>query len=449
MVHIYVCVRCLATHTFFLEHTAYRVIECGRGCTLLTDPLKAHFTEIMNSLTDRNPSAYGIITHPFWGNYGGMLQAYALGRATAALNIATCVSVSEQERRRMKESTAMKRESPLRFWRHYARILMGCKKLDLKVFYIVERLKAQKFQLRHIHSTGKLPPPLEASMKGFIVGSDQVWRCRYARYLETVEYYFCDFATEQQRHNSISYAASFGSDEWEGTPEETERCRKLLQQFKAVSVREYSGVRICKDVFGVDAVQMPDPTLLATLEDYEAIIRASRTRVPRGKYLSVYLLDSPPKKAQYLEQIDDSMGMVHQELLAFVRAPERRDRFPYPVAQWLRFIRDCEAVITDSFHGCVFSIIFNKPFVCLGNEQRGTARFDSLLSTYGLQNRLVSDAGPEEVVRVLKQPIDWNYVNGIHEKERARGLEFLKVNLSTTSTQQEDERRDQIHHRPR
>lgn len=261
----------------------------------------------------------------------------------------------------------------------------------------------------------------------YIVGSDQVWRRKYVK--NKLMTYFLDFATEEQRRHSISYAASFGTDEWEGTPEETQRCGELLRQFKAVSVREFSGVRICKEAFGVDAIQMPDPTLLASPEDYERVINSEKTRVPKAPYFASYVLDDSAEASQLLDDVEKSTGLYHQRLMPKSTARKRRDRFYCTVAQWLRYLRDCDAVVTDSFHGCVFSIIYNKPFVCLGNAGRGSARFDTLFQVFGLQDRLVASRDPEEVLRVLRQPINWQRVHAIHEAERHRGLDFLKKNL--------------------
>ena len=75
----------------------------------------------------------------------------------------------------------------------------------------------------------------------------------------------------------------------------------------------------------------------------------------------------------------------------------------------------------------IFAIIFNTPFVCLGNKRRGTARFDSLLGKYGLQDRLVLDASADVIQAALSTPIDWARVNSVREKERARGLQFLNT----------------------
>ena len=263
----------------------------------------------------------------------------------------------------------------------------------------------------------------------YIVGSDQVWRAGYARQIASVFFFFLSFASLEQRRRSITYAASFGSDEWEGAPEETEECGRLLREFKAVSVRELSGVKICKDVFGVDAVQMPDPTLLLQQSDYGKIIDSEKTWLPDGKYVAAYVLDESMEKTKLLQGSAIGMEMQLQHLLPHADAKKRRDRFPISVPQWLRLIRDCECFITDSFHGCVFAIIYNKPFVCLGNEGRGNARFDTLLGTFALEDRLITNATPEKVLQVLHTPIDWKRVNAIHDSERERGVNFLKENL--------------------
>ena len=98
-----------------------------------------------------------------------------------------------------------------------------------------------------------------------------------------------------------------------------------------------------------------------------------------------------------------------------------------PVEQWLQSFATASMVFTDSFHGTVFSIIFNKPFWVIGNKMRGMARFNTLLSIYGLQDRIIS---PEELSSVdLNTPIDWAPVNAIREQWKQKSLKFLTDNL--------------------
>ena len=358
-----------------------------------------------------------IVTHPLYDNYGGMLQAKALFNIFSA-----CCHISI----RILQNNTRKHENIFSIFK--------------KVFYTIIRLIKRLPKNPHLYfkSHALAYSSLTGDNNGdvlvspvdfFCVGSDQVWRCEYARGITSPPYFFLNFATPEQRTKSISYAASFGSDEWEGSPAETEECGRLLREFKAVSVREHSGVKICKEVFGVNAVQMPDPTLLLHLEDYDQIIDSEGTWSLDGKYMATYVLDEIDRRSILLQESSRCLEIQLQHLMPHADARKRRDRFPISVPQWLRLIRDCEYFITDSFHGCVFAIIYNKPFVCLGNEGRGNARFDTLLGTFGLEDRLITDATPEKVTQVLNTPIDWRRVNAIHDSERERGINFLKENL--------------------
>ena len=103
------------------------------------------------------------------------------------------------------------------------------------------------------------------------------------------------------------------------------------------------------------------------------------------------------------------------------------ERIQQPVEKWLRAFHDAEFVITDSFHACVFSIIFNKPFIVYGNKERGFARFESLLNMFGLEDRLVSSLN--ETKTAIEKPIDWERVNSIHKQMKEKSLSFLVNNL--------------------
>lgn len=268
-----------------------------------------------------------------------------------------------------------------------------------------------------------------SGIEAIVVGSDQVWRGCYARSQKSLPFFFLEFATEAVRRRSIAYAASFGTDTWEGYEQETEVCRKLLQEFKAVSVRESSGVDVCRTVFERAALHVADPTLLLQNSDYQALIDAEKSMAPASSFISTYLLDSHSETSSAISAIARSLNLPIRPLKDNPQAPLRRDRFPLSVGQWLRHIRDAEYFITDSFHGCVFAIIFNKPFVCLGNESRGSARFDSLLSIFGLQDRLITNPDEATLAQTLTTPIDWDRVNAIRHSEQQRAFGFLLSNL--------------------
>ncbi|MCK5603217.1 polysaccharide pyruvyl transferase family protein, partial [Candidatus Pacearchaeota archaeon] len=148
--------------------------------------------------------------------------------------------------------------------------------------------------------------------------------------------------------------------------------------------------------------------------------------------LFAYLLDTNREKKILLEKVEKKLGLKVFNIKAKTINRQSRKNIDEciapPVEDWLMAFRDAEFIITDSFHGCIFSIIFNKPFLAIGNEQRGLARFKSLLSISGLERRLIShikDLTDEKIV----ESIDWNRVNSLIEKERQKSLNFLKTNL--------------------
>ena len=102
--------------------------------------------------------------------------------------------------------------------------------------------------------------------------------------------------------------------------------------------------------------------------------------------------------------------------------------FPNP-AIWLRGFQDAKFVLTDSFHGTAFSILHNIPFIAIGNVDRGSSRFQSLLKMFGLEDRLITDINSVNIDNLAEKEIDWESVNEVLEKEREKAVEFLKRNL--------------------
>lgn len=361
-----------------------------------------------------------ILTHPLTGNYGGLLQAHALYTTINKLGFQAYIYRYQANDQPMGLKD---------YWRYFKRHIKYCLGKCDEPHTVWRRLEiARKFMkgIRFFNERNLACLPKEAA---FVVGSDQVWRAIFCRTMKHPAYYFLDFVPEALRRRSIAYAASFGVDEWEGTPEETVDCTRLLQDFKAISVREQSGITICRDHMQTEAVAMPDPTMLLKKEEYEALIRKENTWAPIVKSLAAYVIDENGAIPQLLHSAAKELGVTLQHLLPHTGAAKRRDRFAPTVGQWLRLIRDCDYFITDSFHGTVFAIIFNKPFVCLGNKGRGSARFETLLGTYGLQGRLLTSATPEKIAELMHSPIDWESVNNIRNKEMQRGIQFLKTNL--------------------
>ena len=271
-----------------------------------------------------------------------------------------------------------------------------------------------------------------ADYDAIVVGSDQVWRPVYFRGWGArdgrVENAYLAFA-RRWRIKRIAYAASFGTSEWEYDDSQTRRCRALAQRFDAVSVREQSGTNLCRDKFGVEAVHVLDPTMLLSSADYAQLFRDANVPKSKGNLLS-YVLDANEEIKTLIEKVAVAKGLTPFEVNNPV-VPDGNTPMDkcvkISVEEWLRGFHDAEFVITDSFHACVFSIIFRKQFLVTGNKARGMSRFHSLLSLFGLESRLVDS----RVDLSKLQPIDYDRVYERYDELKRTSTAFLQASLKS------------------
>lgn len=316
-----------------------------------------------------------IITQPLFSNYGGILQNYALQEVLRRMgHEPLTINVPKREPSR----------GPV--WKEMAKTGINLiKKLQGRYSspFINPYTWAKKeyelsfpqriFIKKHINKTDVTAPfapeladqfPAEA----WIVGSDQVWRPWCTPFIRN---YFFDFL-ERSDVRRIAYSASFGTDRWEISESDTPDIKRLLQKFDAVSVREKSGVKLCKENCGVDAIHLLDPTMLLTEEDY--LLLTKEIDHPEGKYIATYILDIDRNKTKVIS------GEATKFKLKVQSIGVMRKKGYDSIESWISTIAHSDRVITDSFHGTVFSIIFNKPVMILGNKTRGNTRIDSLIS---------------------------------------------------------------------
>ncbi|WP_300572699.1 polysaccharide pyruvyl transferase family protein [Phenylobacterium sp.] len=255
-----------------------------------------------------------------------------------------------------------------------------------------------------------------------IVGSDQVWRQDYLP-PDALPDYFLGFA-EGTRARRVSYAASFGHGGWR-YPELTAEVSTLLSRFSAVSVREASGVDICRDVLGRgDAVHVLDPTLVVDPAFYERVADAPTTKT--GKVLFEYILDHDGEAPTIGEDVADSLWTEYSVCSV---ALEEGGALP-GIGGWVRAIMDADFIMTDSFHGMVFSIIFQKDFVALVNHKRGADRFTSLAGLLGLEDRLLAGSSRSQAREIAARPIDYSAVSARLKLLRERSCDFLRDALA-------------------
>lgn len=262
----------------------------------------------------------------------------------------------------------------------------------------------------------------------FSVGSDQVWRPIWWK--NKVKHYFFDFVDDDKK--KIAYAASFGVDYWEGDEKLTEEIKPLIKRFDHISVREESGIGICKDTFGVDnVVCVLDPTLMIDREDYQPILDDWHDKSHlKKKYIAHMLLDDTEQLRNGSKKIADYLGAeinyIKGKSFKFLG---KTITLYNKVSQWLTYLKDAELVVTDSFHCAIFSIIFHKKFVVVANPARGIARLETLLGKVGLEDRFFTNI--EEVLKsgVLDREIDYKEVDKKLEIHRKYSMEFLKKAL--------------------
>ena len=253
--------------------------------------------------------------------------------------------------------------------------------------------------------------------EAFIVGSDQVWREEYS---PRIMAYFLDFLPDGDGRRRIAYAASFGKERDYISPENMPECRRLMARFHAVSVREAEGVTILRRDFGRGQVEkVLDPTLLLSATDYERLIAPGDRR--HSPYIASYILDRDDDKAAVLAQVAAAKNLPVNEIDIEVRLQGM-----HTVSQWLANFADADFVVTDSFHGCVFSIIFGKPFIAIGNAERGLGRFLSLLGELDLMDRLITTMHDFRDRRdALMSSPDYAAVNARLALLRQSSLKFL------------------------
>lgn len=368
----------------------------------------------------------GIITQPLDKNYGGLLQNYALQQVLSRLGHEV-YTINRNNLHRLNVIYSIKQ---------FVRGLLG---LPRDILYW-EQLKIRKhcraFVQKYIRTTELVKTPLKLpdiiskyQFDGYLSGSDQVWRPYYS---ENIYNDFLDFCQAEQGVKRIAYAASFGVSEWEFSEEQTQECKRLVQLFDAVSVREDSGVHLCKDYLDVDALHVLDPTLLLEKADYTKLVEDMSEPNSAGEFFC-YILDNNQEIESAIQNISSKLSLKAFEVKAeksnYSRKwGERIHDYVIPApTKWLRAFMDAKMVFTDSFHGCVFSIIFNKPFWVIGNKNRGNARFDSLLKLFYLEDRRVDINSLESIN--LTAPIYWDKVNAIKREWQEKSIKFIIDNL--------------------
>lgn len=262
---------------------------------------------------------------------------------------------------------------------------------------------------------------------GFVVGSDQVWRPSMT---PGILNYFLDF-TKERKVRRVAYAASLGVSNWGFSPQLTKECSILARNFDYISVREDSAIALLQKYLGVKSTLVLDPTFLLAKDEYLSLVKE---RIGGSKGVLTYVLDESNEKQSVIDKIS-----AHLNLPSFRVNPKSKfsesgrkallDCVYPPVENWIKGFHQADFIITDSFHGCIFSIIFNKQFLAIGNVRRGMARFSSLLKLLGLEDRLLWQDLSKFKPTQIDRKIDFDKVNSILRELRNKSIDFLNTSL--------------------
>jgi hypothetical protein len=215
--------------------------------------------------------------------------------------------------------------------------------------------------------------------KGVILGSDQVLRVNYIK--KKLYKYLLNWVDNNTK--KIALSASFGvnleqlKNELKFDNETEKYMSKALSSFDYLSTRELSGKEIYKNIFNLDSEHILDPVFLIDKNEYSKITSCSN--IDNKNKIVSYVLDD---NQEYLQLYNLVTNGKEENVIKI-----NKDNFE--VEDWLKTIQDCKFLITDSFHGACFALIFGKPFICIRNKERGDARFESLITMFNVERNFI------------------------------------------------------------
>ena len=364
----------------------------------------------------------GIITIQKCDNFGADLQAYALGAKLRSMGYdAENIDYLFYKHHRHQGGKLERPVLPISFKNRIKEFLFpivaALKGMRNRSVAIERRKRFDEWfdanvkvsrEYRSVRSLYDAPPKYDV----YMVGSDQVWN---PRLYSNIKPYFLDFAP--QRAKCVSYASSFGVSELSGPV--FYLYKEWLKKFSHIGLRETSGARIVKAMaLDADVAHVLDPTLLLAEEEW-AKVAVPPHDVPTGKFLLLYDLIASPETVALAKRWALERGWQVVRIADGIYGP----------GEFLWLFANAEAVVTNSFHGTVFSILFHKPFVTIpvsGKMSGMNERVVSLLSMVGLRSRIISANDLEGCRNVAGSAIDWDEVDRRLDAERLSADVFFK-----------------------
>ena len=341
----------------------------------------------------------GLLTIFNADNSGATLQAYATIKALESLG---------------HDVTLINYDIPYPKQSFIGNVLLYPKHLKFQRFrrtYFVKR--TQKY--RSFKDLQNQPPKFDC----YLVGSDQTWNPNIT--LDRAKGFFLDFGPEDAFR--ASYASSFGMQQWVENPWiSREEASRLVNRIQMLSVREDDGVRILENELGArNVTQVVDPVLL--FESYPELTG----NIEQKQELILYKLTNSSKFYEKARKIGHDMHLPVRSIGSIRRIRGIKCGYPEGLEAWIRRIAGAKYVMTDSFHGTVFSILYQRQFVMYARSERLSSRMVSLLKQLGIPDRIVTeDMTANDIETKLREPIDYTEVLEKLSKLRESSFQFLK-----------------------
>lgn len=259
-----------------------------------------------------------------------------------------------------------------------------------------------------------------------IAGSDQIWSPTHiARRKKDAELYFLRFAPKDKR---FAYAPSFGVESI--SDKLTEMYKEYISEFKSVSVREITGQKIIKKFVDVYVPVLPDPTFLLSKKEWIKLTNKSEVPKTDSKYILTYFLS---KQNESLWTCINKYAAKKNFKVICISGNKYRidDIIPTPDS-FINLINDATAVFTDSFHGSVFSILMQTPFVvCKRSDVNQFSRIEMLLKKYKMTVAFWDGEQERRPFDTIFATENFAQTENIVSEEQRKGLEYLKETIQS------------------
>lgn len=364
----------------------------------------------------------GIITLNGYFNYGNRLQNYALEQSMLSLGFdAETIVVDESYLSKYSDIDIKKSEVPKSLLKIMDVVYLKFKKTIFAKAYDLSKKNRyacfRKFSEKYLHETefslisDTDAEKIEKQFSYFVVGSDQVWNPNYTK---CSPIYFLRFTNKNKR---IAYAPSFSVSE---IPDKSiDKYKNWISDFEYLSVREEDGARLIKELTEINAPVLVDPTMLLTSDQWAVI--ANKASNKPNKYIVTYFLGGVDEA---LQTEYSSFAKINNYSMINLGNIKDKETYETGPSEFIDYIKDASLILTDSFHGVVFSILFKRPFVVY--ERRGKeqmyARIETLLDTFSLNDREYKKISLDESIFQM----NFEHVDDVLKKERQRSFDFLK-----------------------